>query len=366
MTATGAVTELRFALRPLPRTCAPLPGETVSSYIFRLASLNFVDPDALRTIIAGDSHRSAEPRATVLARLSGFSPATLHHALPELAAGANLRGRSVGPGCRLCNAARGAEGVAWVLYTRAEVICRRHRRWIAGASFGHQPDLTDQPEILAAHRSYQRLMRAHGHEKVFDAHVRAARILRSWTKDRFFDEPDESGFAQRMRRFLGPRWTAARDSPFVAAARYPQVVALTRLLASPYWMDLALRDHIAAGRPNEAYREHLVKAVYMHRAAAWTSPGQFVDAFETPRHLAAALIDTYLLLDGPNLRLFLAELRRTVESRYEWIPFPRRFLLDDLHGTGSCDLLVELIKRAITQCRLSGDGVPDVPVPEPA
>lgn len=56
---------------------------------------------------------------------------------------------------------------------------------------------------------------------------------------------------------------ASFNRAFVAAARYPQVVALTRLLASPYWMDLALRDHIAAGRPNEAYREHLVKAVYI-------------------------------------------------------------------------------------------------------
>jgi hypothetical protein len=33
---------------------------------------------------------------------------------------------------------------------------------------------------------------------------------------------------------------------------YPQVVTLARPLASPYWSDLALRDHIAARRPRAA------------------------------------------------------------------------------------------------------------------
>jgi hypothetical protein len=40
-----------------------------------------------------------------------------------------------------------------------DVLCMRHCRWTTGE---HQPGLADQPEVLAAHRAYRRMARAHG------------------------------------------------------------------------------------------------------------------------------------------------------------------------------------------------------------
>lgn len=43
------------------------------------------------------------------------------------------------------------------------------------------------------------------------------------------------GFRQRMAIFHGPRWGREWTDATVAAAMYPQAVALARLLSSPYW-----------------------------------------------------------------------------------------------------------------------------------
>jgi hypothetical protein len=69
-----------------------------------------------------------------------------------------------------------------------------------------------------------------------------------------------------MLAFHGPDWQAAPASPTVAAAIYPQAVALTRLLASPHWQ-------------------------------AMSGPGP-----------------------GDRRGLFIAELRRTVAPHYRWPP----------------------------------------------
>jgi hypothetical protein len=42
-----------------------------------------------------------------------------------------------------------------------------------------------------------------------------------------------------MRIFHGPDWEVPAANPTIAAAAYPQVVALTRLLITPYWRTLA-------------------------------------------------------------------------------------------------------------------------------
>ena len=46
-------------------------------------------------------------------------------------------------------------------------------------------------------------------------------------------------FSRRMRIFHGPGWLLPAAHPTIAAAAYPQVVALARLLISPYWRALA-------------------------------------------------------------------------------------------------------------------------------
>ena len=75
--APNAVDELRCTARQLPRACAPLPGETISSYLGRLAAANRIDPEALRIVVTGDHRKAARPRLAVLSQLSGYSQSTL-------------------------------------------------------------------------------------------------------------------------------------------------------------------------------------------------------------------------------------------------------------------------------------------------
>jgi hypothetical protein len=70
-TEPGAAGDARCPYRLLPRACSPLPGETIESFLRRLADANVMDPEYLRMLAAGDRHEDALPRVPVLARLSG-------------------------------------------------------------------------------------------------------------------------------------------------------------------------------------------------------------------------------------------------------------------------------------------------------
>ena len=235
-----------------------------------------------------------------------------------------------------------------------DVLCLRHRRWTTGRDeTGRQPDLTGQPEILTAYRTYRRLTRAHGRETVRSAYLQAARVIDEWRDLGPYNYTQTDGFNRRISRFLGPGWRVHADSPVAAAARYPQVVALTRLLVSPYWMDLASRDHIVAGRPDKERRKLAADAVSEYRTNTLAA-GQLPDA-GVPSHLAGEIAVGYLLADGPGLRIFLDEVRRAVEPGYRWSPFPRKLRLDDPDAE-SCDPLVDLISDRVQaeRARLAG------------
>jgi hypothetical protein len=273
-----------------------VPGETVESFLHRLADANVMDRAYLRTLAAGDHHEDAMPRVPVLALLSGRPERTLLHALPELTppgpvpAGGGQPSWSTGPGCELCNAARGAAKPVRVWHAAEDVLCRRHLRWTAGSIYYYlekQPDLAGQPEILAARRSYRRMARAHGRETARSAYFKATRILDEWRHAGSYDYCRTDGFSRRTTRFLGPEWTVDLDSPLASAARYPQVVALARLLASPYWMGQAVRDHVAAGRPDKEQRKVVARAVREYRHTTWIAARLAGPA--TPVHLADAL-----------------------------------------------------------------------------
>lgn len=60
-------------------------------------------------------------------------------------------------------------------------------------------------------------------------------ICQQWREFRQHDED----FCRRMHLFHGASWEVPAAHPTIAAAAYPQVVALTRLLITPYWRTLA-------------------------------------------------------------------------------------------------------------------------------
>jgi hypothetical protein len=140
-----------------------------------------------------------------------------------------------GPPCRLCAFARGATEPVWCRQYPEQVICLRHRRWIGPGGATAQPRLDSQPDILQAHKRHLRLVRRFGREQVMIGIAFAGRICRQWHAQRQHDE----GFRRRMRIFHGPDWELPAADPTIAAAAYPQVVALARLLISAHWSSLA-------------------------------------------------------------------------------------------------------------------------------
>jgi len=231
-------------LSQLPRRVAPFPGEILSSYLRRLAHANCLDPEALRGHIAGRYRQQSVP-ADRLAIAAGVPAATLEHALADLDGGKvwifrlgqiPIHPMTSGPACGLCAFARGATEPVWCRKHPEQVICLRHRRWIGTGAATAQPCLDGQPDILQAHKQHLRLVRRFGREQVMIGFAFADHICRQWHAQRQHDE----GFRRRMRIFHGPDWEVPAADPTIAAAAYPQVVALARLLISPYWGSLAV------------------------------------------------------------------------------------------------------------------------------
>ena len=230
-------------LRPLPRPVAPFRDETINSYLARLATANRLAPAALRALLAGGDRNDAPVPLIRLAAVTGMPRATLAHAMPQICTADELAGLHIASrprardgwsfaACRHCTAGRLV--TRWALHD--DVVCGRHRRWIS--RYQAQPDLTAQPEILTAHRRHRRLIRRHGRDTVMRAFRDARHICLGWRLDGI---PDD-GYGRRMEIFHGPGW---RDRDYDEtqtsdAAAYPQAVALTRLLASPYWRERIL------------------------------------------------------------------------------------------------------------------------------
>jgi hypothetical protein len=135
----------------------------------------------------------------------------------------------------MCALARGAQQAVWCRKNPEQVVCLRHRRWI-GSTDTTQPRLDNQPEILHAHKKHLRLVRRFGRDEVMIGIAVAEHVCQQWHAQRQHDQ----GFRARMQAFHGPGWEVPAAHPTVAAAAYPQVVALARLLSSPHWNSLML------------------------------------------------------------------------------------------------------------------------------
>jgi hypothetical protein len=132
---------------------------------------------------------------------------------------------------RLCAFARGSTETVWCWKHPESVICLRHRRWVSSLSADDQPDLNGQPDIIRAHRRHLRLVRRLGRDAVAAGYAQAREVCQDWLARAWHLD----GYSQRMAIFHGPDWGRAWTSATVAAAMYPQAVALARLLSSPYW-----------------------------------------------------------------------------------------------------------------------------------
>lgn len=237
------MTRIKLRAAPLPRPVPPFQGELLSSYLRRLSHANRLDAEALRRFAAGGS-RERSVSLTRLAIISGVPASTLERAIGDLDGDKSRTfyiGRvSVhqwvhGPACQMCAFARGAQQAVWCRKYPEQVVCLRHRRWIGTANI-IQPALDDQPDILQAHKQHLRLVRRFGRDETMIGFAFADHICQQWREFRQHDEE----FRRQMRIFHGPSWEVPAAHPTIAAAAYPQVVALTRLLITPHWRNLAI------------------------------------------------------------------------------------------------------------------------------
>lgn len=238
--------------QPLPLPVVPVENETLTSYLRRLAAANRLDSEALRVYLTGDKRKSARVGLDTLALVSGQPCHVLRYAVLELAAPRDLHAAHVvarprpggwaRPQCQHCTLSRGhGTAAAWCWNLHEDLLCFRHRRWIGdGPDYAHhaQPDLSGHPDILAANRRHRRLIRRHGRHAVMTAFREATQICDRWHQRRAHDEE----FSRNMCIFHGPHWQVSATDPTIHAARYPQIVSLTRLLASPICREKALQS----------------------------------------------------------------------------------------------------------------------------
>ncbi len=132
---------------PLPKPAAPVAGETLTSFLGRLAAVNRTSPGALLDILPhwfrvkarwhDDRWQPARliPRAddaaARLAVISGSTTAAIKAALPAFG-GKRSRPLRAAIACRLCTAARGIQQPVPVHLPAHQQLCIRHGIWLPG------------------------------------------------------------------------------------------------------------------------------------------------------------------------------------------------------------------------------------------
>lgn len=246
----GEIPDRRFAELAFP--VPPVQDETLSSYIPRLARANHVRLDHFMEHLTGRFRqypRLNETRAHALAVMINRPLETLLYALPELRGQAahlelQLHGRTLGrhpnrPGwlCRRCRWQKLIATPVTRWQRHDQNVCLRHGLWIGeGVSTENdQVDLTACPEIIQAHRYHRCLISRLGRVPIAYAYYESRSIQLEWVAQGRFQDVR----ARRFDRLLGSGWRVNRESAVLNAVIYPEVVALTGILASAYWRSLA-------------------------------------------------------------------------------------------------------------------------------
>jgi hypothetical protein len=229
----------------LPRTVTPFHNETIRSYVRRLATANHISVLELTPYLAGARNKPPQPDWVAIA--SGWPLPVLARRIHGLMTEDQV-GKHSGTVCRRCMAQRGVFERVVVCRPRHINVCLRHQLWIGDIhSPEEQFDLSALPDVVTAQRAHNRLVRRHGADIADSAHDDAYHIVRRWTERRDWPEHRDrrlkAGFARRYERIL-------MNSIELDIANYPEVVALTGLLASEHWRRKVAPHH--QQRPNWA------------------------------------------------------------------------------------------------------------------
>jgi hypothetical protein len=242
--------------RQLPVTFPPVGGETVGSYLNRLALANRMRTGALARYLAPyrrapnaiDDDTSAWTPTTPsrLAVIGGQPLDRLTRALPALGPPAlPPRPHHRLAACRRCMASRGVTCLVVIRDQAHRHLCVRHGLWLRTTT---QVEVTRAPEVACAQRRHARLARRGDPDRVATAHAAAHVIVLDWYGGRWHRDLTDRWQARLHALGVDPRSpTLLPWADYLDAAVYPEAVALTSLLASPTW-----RAHVATA---EFYKE---------------------------------------------------------------------------------------------------------------
>ncbi|WP_236581119.1 TniQ family protein [Rhodococcus sp. T7] len=179
----------------LPRSAAPVNGETLVSYLTRLADANHLTlaevlavlPPWFSTKASSDDDRARHHMLVpatgaallALAHLTSKPPADLAHALPPFG-DTDIQGPlRATTACRRCTIRRGIRGPVPVHLPVHHNVCTRHGIWISDAD-SPQLDLSATPEIITAQRRTNQLLRHHTPQQVTLAYATAVKAVPPW------------------------------------------------------------------------------------------------------------------------------------------------------------------------------------------
>jgi hypothetical protein len=218
----------------LPIRVAPIAGQTIASYLERLAVANHlpvgfvlahlpswftarcVAHDDLAGVVRADT-----ADAESLAVLSGLSATALLQALPAFGFGLPHGRRPVRAthACRRCTARHGQTGPVPVHLPAHQRVCGRHRIWLGSTT---QIDVTAVPEILHAHRRAVRLTHRHTAPRLMLAEVTARQQIIAARRD---DDERPDLVQRRVTALASSDRHLVIDNPdLIEAATYPETI----------------------------------------------------------------------------------------------------------------------------------------------
>jgi hypothetical protein len=232
-------------VRPLPVMVQPLPAETITGFLGRLATANALTPRELRlhvTDLAGlsPSHPNLERAAKWAERLGGLKPGHFENDARKNAMYVRCQHYAWQPTlCKRCGYAqaarnacrRCARGEQTLVQSRGGAVCNRHRRWhldgadvdLAGSRSSPMPSVACRARCGSAASDSP------------PASCNWPLLVRYWS----IEERLDGRIADRMAT-IGINSLDA-DSVFLAA--YPEIVRLTTILT-----DLSFASYLLSPR----------------------------------------------------------------------------------------------------------------------
>jgi hypothetical protein len=210
-------------------------GETLTSFLGRLAAVNRTSPDTLLDILPhwfrvkarwhDDRWQPARliplanDAATGLAAISGSTAAAIKNALPAFGGSRSQPARPV-TACRLCTAARGIPQPVPVHLPAHHQVCLTHGTWLSGPGTP-QFSVRGCPDILTAERQARGFLRRCTTEQLVHARIQAAAQPGGTA---------QISWKQRMHALIASNPRAVIEScpqELFTAAGYPETVTTT-------------------------------------------------------------------------------------------------------------------------------------------